>query len=109
MSAFDTEYDLDAETRQILANEIADMEDSVFAAYKDKMAVFLKNKKKGEKNDKKQEEAKEAKASVTQVVEEVADKAEKQVIDIPMTSSASQTSLFEKYKQAFDYDGFVVG
>lgn len=109
MSAFDAEYDLDAETRQILANEIANMEDSVFAAYKDKMAVFLKNKKKGEKNDKKQEEAKEAKASVTQVVEEVTDKAEKQVIDMPMTSSASQTSLFEKYKQAFDYDGFVVG
>jgi len=107
MSAFDSEYDLDAETRQILANEIADMEDSAFAAYKDKMAVFMKNKKKG---DKKQEAGKEEmKASVAQVVEEVADKAEKQVVDIPMTSSASQASLFEKYKQAFDYDGFVVG
>lgn len=106
MSAFDAEYDLDAETRQILANEIADMEDSAFAAYKDKMAVFMKNKKKGQKDDKKQEDAK---ASVVQVVEEVADKAEKQVVDMPMTSSASQSSLFEKYKQAFDYDGFVVG
>ena len=107
MSAFDAEYELDSETRQILANEIADMDDSAFAAFKGKMAVFMKNKKKGEK---KQEEAKEeAKASVAQVVEEVADKAEKQVVDIPMTSSASQASLFEKYKQAFDYDGFVVG
>lgn len=107
MSAFDAEYELDSETRQILANEIADMDDSTFAAFKGKMAVFMKNKKKGEK---KQEEAKEeAKASVAQVVEEVADKAEKQVVDIPMTSSASQASLFEKYKQAFDYDGFVVG
>lgn len=107
MSAFDAEYELDSETRQILANEIADMDDSAFAAFKGKMAVFMKNKKKGEK---KQEEAKEeAKASVAQVVEEVADKAEKQVVNIPMTSSASQASLFEKYKQAFDYDGFVVG
>ena len=109
MSAFDAEYDLDAETRQILATEIAEMEDSAFAAFKDKMAVFMKSKKKGEKNDKKQEDSKEAKASVAQIVEDVADKAGKQVVDIPMTSSASQTSLFEKYKQAFDYDGFVVG
>ena len=57
----------------------------------------------------KKEDDKESKASVAQIVEEVADKAEKQVVNIPMTSSASQTSLFEKYKQAFDYDGFVVG
>jgi hypothetical protein len=108
MSAFDAEYDLDAETRQILATEIAEMEDSAFAAFKDKMAVFMKSKKKGQKNDKKEDD-KESKASVAQIVEEVTDKAEKQVVDIPMTSSASQTSLFEKYKQAFDYDGFVVG
>ena len=108
MSAFDAEYDLDAETRQILATEIAEMEDSAFAAFKDKMAVFMKSKKKGQKNDKKEDD-KESKASVAQIVEEVADKAEKQVVNIPMTSSASQTSLFEKYKQAFDYDGFVVG
>ena len=109
MSAFDSEYDLDAETRQILANEIAEMEDSAFAAFKDKMAVFMKSKKKGEKNDKKQEDSKEAKASVAQIVEDVADKAGKQVVDIPMTSSASQSSFYEKYKQAFDYEGFVVG
>ena len=109
MSAFDAEYDLDAETRQILATEIAEMEDSAFAAFKDKMAVFMKSKKKGEKNDKKQEDSKEAKASVAQIVEEVADKAEKQVVNIPMTSSASQSSFYEKYKQAFDYEGFVVG
>ena len=109
MSAFDAEYDLDAETRQILANEIAEMEDSAFAAFKDKMAVFMKSKKKVEKNDKKQEDSKEAKASVAQIVEDVADKAGKQVVDIPMTSSASQSSFYEKYKQAFDYEGFVVG
>ena len=108
MSAFDAEYDLDAETRQILATEIAEMEDSAFAAFKDKMAVFMKSKKKGQKNDKKEDD-KESKASVAQIVEEVADKAEKQVVNIPMTTSASQTSLFEKYKQSFDYDGFVVG
>jgi len=110
MSAFDAEYDLDAETRQILATEIADMEDSAFAAFKNKMAVFMKSKKKSakEKEDQK-EDSKESKASVAQIVEEVTDKSEKQVVDMPMTSSISQGSFFEKYKQAFDYDGFVVG
>ena len=108
MNGFDSEYDLDDETRQVLASEIADMSDEAFAAYKNKMAVFLKNKKKGAKMEKTEDDSKEAKASVTEVVEEVADKAEKKVVDMPMTSSASQQTFFEKYKQAFDYEGFVV-
>lgn len=42
MNGFDSEYDLDDETRQVLASEIADMSDEAFAAYKNKMAVFFK-------------------------------------------------------------------
>jgi len=111
MNGFDSEYDLDDETRQVLASEIAgmnDFSDEAFATYKNRMAVFLKNKKKSAKIEKTEDDSKEAKASVTEVVEEVADKAEKKVVDIPMTSSASQQTFFEKYKQAFDYEGFVV-
>lgn len=117
MSAFDAEYDLDADTRQVLASDIAGLDDEGFAAYKNKMAVFMKNKKKSAKEAGKEDAgkeeakdaAKESKASVAQVVEEVTDKAEKQVVDIPMTSSASQEGLFQKYKDAFNYDGFVIG
>jgi hypothetical protein len=110
MSAFDSEYDLDADTRQVLASDIASMDDEAFAAYKNKMAVFLKNKKKGEKptQEDSKEDKKEMKASVEQVIEEVTDKAEKEEVKISNTTSASSNSLFEKYKNAFDYDSFVV-
>ena len=113
MASFDAEYNLDNESRQAIANDILDLTDDAFAAYKNKMAIFMKNKKKGEtkdagSDDSSKEDSKQAKASIEQVIEEVTDKAEKQTVNIPITSTASQSSLFDKYKQAFDYDGFVV-
>jgi len=109
MNAFDSEYELDSETRQVLASDIAGLDEDSFAAYKNKMAVFMKSKKKtGKEKEDQKEDSKESKASVVQIVEDVADKAEKQVVNIPMTSSASEDSFFNKYKQAFDYDGFIV-
>jgi len=113
MASFDAEYDLDNESREVIANDILNLNEDAFAAYKNKMAIFMKNKKKGEMKDSgskesSKEDSKETKASVAEVVEEITDKAEKETVGIPMTSTASQSSLFDKYKQAFDYDGFVV-
>lgn len=109
MSAFDAEYDLDADTRQVLASDIAGLDDDAFAVFKNKMAIFLKNKKKGQKTDDNSKQDKgESKASVETVVEEIADKGEKSKTAFANTSSASEGSLFEKYKNAFDYDNFVV-
>lgn len=109
MAAFDSEYDLDAEAREVIAKDIANLDDEAFAAYKNKMAVFMKNKKKGAKVEEKgmTEEPKEAKASVSEVIEEVTDNAKKETVSVPTTSTASET-LFDKYKKAFDYEGFVV-
>ena len=107
MASLEAEYDLDSEAREVIAKDIFNLDDESFAAYKNKMAIFMKNKKKGAKEEPAKEDA-EVKASVTQVVEEVTDSAKKEVVGIPMTSSASDSSLFDKYKKAFDYDGFVV-
>ncbi len=108
MSAFDAEYELDDESRQVIASDIADLDDDSFAAYKNKMAVFMKNKKKGEMKDEKKEEAKSS-ASVDEVLDNASEKGEKTAAAIAATSIASEASLFEKYKQAFNYDGFVIG
>jgi hypothetical protein len=139
MSAFDQEYDLDSDTRQILANDIANLDDESFAAYKNKMAVFMKGKKKdikttdqhdnfeggkgssknkddemaekkqGKQDDEKKEESKkDMKSKASSVIEAAIDRAEKPVIDIPITSTASEDSFYAKYKKAFDYDGFIV-
>ena len=90
---------------KVIASDIAGLDDETFAAYKEKISAFLQVKK---------EEVVEAKteevvASAEEVVEEVTEKAEKEVVDVPMTSSASEETIYEKYKTAFDYDGFVVG
>lgn len=111
MSSFDSEYDLDAETRQVLAADIADLDDDAFAAYKNKMAIFMKNKKKGMEKADKEEKKEEAKSSVSvdEVLDNASEQGEKKAAAIAATSTASEASLFEKYKQAFNYDGFVIG
>ena len=108
MSAFDAEYDLDDESRQVIASDIAGLDDDSFAAYKNKMAVFMKNKKKGMEKGEKKEEAKSS-ATASEVLDEVSEKGEKKTATIAATSTASEATLFEKYKQAFNYDGFVIG
>jgi hypothetical protein len=108
MSAFDAEYDLDDESRQVIASDIAGLDDDSFAAYKNKMAIFMKNKKKGMQKEEKKEEAKSS-ATASEVLDEVSEKGEKKTATIAATSTASDATLFEKYKQAFNYDGFVIG
>ncbi len=73
------------------------------------MAVFMKNKKKGEKKEMQEEKKEAANASVTEVIDQAAANGEKKTAVIPATSTASEDSLFNKYKKAFDYDEFVVG
>ena len=108
MSAFDAEYDLDDESRQVIASDIAGLDDNSFAAYKNKMAVFMKNKKKGMEKEEKKEEAKSS-ATASEVLDEVSEKGEKKTATMAATSTASEATFFEKYKQAFNYDGFVIG
>ena len=108
MSAFDAEYDLDDESRQVIASDIAGLDDNSFAAYKNKMAVFMKNKKKGMEKGEKKEEAKSS-ATASEVLDEVSEKGEKKTATMAATSTASEATFFEKYKQAFNYDGFVIG
>ena len=108
MSAFDAEYDLDDESRQVIASDIAGLDDDSFASYKNKMAVFMKNKKKGMEKGEKKEEAKSS-ATASEVLDEASEKGEKKTATMAATSTASEATFFEKYKQAFNYDGFVIG
>jgi hypothetical protein len=109
MNAFDAEYDLDSDTRQVLASDIAGLDDDSFAAYKNKMAIFMKNKKKGEKKGEKEEPKESMSSTASEVIDQAAANGEKKTAVIPATSTASEDSLFNKYKKAFDYDEFVVG
>ena len=125
MASFDEEYDLSDEDRQVLATDIKDLNDESFAAYKNKMAVLMKEKSKAAKKAKMAKEAEmkeKEKAMATEVVAKVEvaasdakevvnqalDNGIKQATDVPATATANEPSLYERYKKAFSIEGFNV-
>lgn len=118
MAALDEEYDLSDEDRKVLASDIKDLSEEAFSAYKNKIAILMKEKNKKAKEDKtkKEEEKKEAKASqevvapqistTQEVVEQAVDNGSKASIEIPNSVPATQPSIKEKYAAAFGLDGF---
>ena len=129
MASFDEDFDLSDEDRQVLATDIKDLNDEAFSAYKNKMAILMKEKNKAakkakmDKEDSKDKEAmkastisEEVKASeeVTQVpttqevVEQAVDNGTKASIEIPNSSPATEQSVQEKYAKAFSLEGFDI-
>ena len=134
MAAFDEEYNLSDEDRKVLAEDIKDLNEEAFAAYKNKMSVLMKEKNKAAKKaakekedkedakdsqDKSEEEMKEkkmAKASeeVTQisttqeVVEQAVDNGSKASTEIPNSAPATEQTVREKYASAFGLEGFSI-
>ena len=123
MASFDEEFDLSDEDRKVIASDIKDLNEEAFSAYKNKMAVLMKEKNKAAKKAKmaKEEEMKasvaseEVKASTEvaqeisttqEVVEQAVDNGSKASIEIPNSAPAAQPSVKEKYASAFGLDGF---
>jgi hypothetical protein len=122
MASFDEEFDLSDEDRQVLATDIKDLNEESFAAYKNKMAVLMKEKNKTAKKAK-QEEMKKAQASkikeevkasvsseqsATEVVDEVLDNSNVEKNSIPNSTATAEVSLREKYSKAFGFEGFDI-
>lgn len=130
MSAFDMEFELDNEDRTLLASDIKDLNEEGFAAYYKKMSVLMKNKKKKtdakdltekqknlppfiqEKILKSSEQAAaslvlaENKEDVKELVESALDSAKIEAATIPISSTAKEPTVLEKYKRAFSVDQF---
>jgi hypothetical protein len=121
MAAFDEEFELSDEDRQVIATDIKDLNEEVFSAYKNKMAVLMKEKNKAAKKAKMQKEE-QMKASIAsevknteevaqisttqEVVEQAVDNGSKASIEIPNSAPAAQPTVKEKYASAFGLDGF---
>ena len=123
MSAMDEEYDLSDEDREVIASDIKDLNEEDFEAYSNKMAVLLsaKNRKalaaaeeqaekisnETEEEAKASEEGKEEQAEATaeEAVEEVLEETEIKA-EVPVSTAAEEPSVYDKYKAAFDMDGF---
>jgi len=118
MTEFDKEFDLSDEDRSLLAQDLKDISEDSFAAYKNKMAVLMKEKKKGAKKMQAQKmekmedekECKDMKASsetAASVIEEIIDSKD-QKVEVPNTISVRSATMYQKYKSAFDVDQFVI-
>ena len=123
MSAMDEQYALTDEDREVIASDIKDLNEEDFEAYSKKMAVLLsaKNRKalaaaeeqaekisnETEEEAKASEEVKEEQAEATaeEAVEEVLEETEIKA-EVPVSTAAEEPSVYDKYKAAFDMDGF---
>jgi hypothetical protein len=121
MASFDEEFQLTDEDREVLAKDVADMDDDAFAAYGEKMKVLLKDKNKKMLDEKKKEE--DAKAAETEASEEIVaseseEETSEEVVDdaidnaevedsaVAATTDAEEATVYEKYKNAFSIDNF---
>jgi len=121
MSAMDEKYQLTDEDREIIASDIKDLSEEDFEAYSKKMAVLLSAKNRetlaaAEEAEKISDEAEEAKASeeakeeqaeatAEEAVEEVLEETEIKA-EVPVSTAAEEPTVYDKYKAAFDMDGF---
>ena len=121
MASFDEEFKLTDEDREVIAKDVADMDDETFAGYGEKMKVLLKDKNKKMLEEKKKEEdakAAEAEASEEIVASESEEETSEEVVDdaidnaevedsaVAATTDAQEATVFEKYKNAFSIDNF---
>ena len=116
MASLDEEYDLSDEDRKFIAEDIKDLNEETFAAYKNKMAVLMKEKNKAAKKAKEEVAKKEKEMaastastlSATEVVEEALETSKVEKTSIPNSSTAAEPTLKEKFSKAFGLDGFDI-
>ena len=138
MAEIEEEYELDDDVRATIASEVKDLDNDAWATYRKRTANLLKNRKKSYMSEKakaheealekaKEEGRKEAAAAIPtpkeahedkstevlednseEVVEEALEKAEKEKEKVPVTSEASDPTVYDKYKDAFSLDNFEI-
>ena len=124
MQEIDEAFELDDEDRQVLAEDIKNLEESeeAFAAFKKKLGVMWKSKDKKAKQEKEKEmkaaidaevekRILELKSKASASVEDALDKVQTSEVGIPNNneqSSQAPKSLIEKFKGAFSKDNITI-
>ena len=127
MSVIEDAYELDEDSRRVVAHELKDLEESeeAFATFQEKLQVVLKhqnkefiakqeeefNAKLAEAVEKRLAELKSTDSSEEEVVEEAMDKVEAEeevVANNNAESSEQEVSLKEKFEKAFSEDNLTI-
>jgi hypothetical protein len=124
MATLDEEYELTDEDREVIASDIKDMDEAAFEDYHKRVSVLLRDKNRQAIQaakaavEEKTETAEEgAKAETTEKVEdskeaqetvdEVLDSAETEATEVPVSTTAEEPTVYEKYKRAFDVENWI--
>ena len=119
MSVLDDTYSLTDGDREVIAADVKDMSDEDFEAYAKKLEVLLSAKNKEVIAKQAEEVAKQEQVELTaseadsdeeaeEVVEDAISQAETDSQEIPASVEASEQTVYEKYKQAFNVEEFDI-
>jgi len=124
MATLDEEYELSDEDREVIATDIKDMNEAAFEDYRKKVSVLLRDKNKKvieaaqaaveEKTESAEETAKadatekvEESKEAEETVDEVLDSAETEATEVPVSTTAEEPSVYDKYKKAFSVENWI--
>ena len=107
MSVLDEAYELNDEDRKVIAAQIKNLDDEAFKSYSNDIKILLSSKNKELLAEtEKVTQTEEASASIDEPVEEVVDNAldnaEETTEEIPVSATASDDTVYDKYRAAFD-------
>ena len=113
MAAIDDKYQLDEEDRKVLASQVRDLDEEGYEAYTQQLEVLLRGKDKAVLAEQKEEseattENVEASEETNEVVEDAIDEAEVKTAEVPTSTDASEQTVYDKYKSAFEIDNFDI-
>ena len=113
MAAIDDKYQLDEEDRKVLASQVKDLDEEGYEAYTQQLEVLLRGKDKALLAEQKEEseaaaENAEASEETNEVVEDAIDEADVKTAEVPASTDASEQTVYDKYKSAFEIDNFDI-
>ena len=119
MASLDESFVLADNDREVLAEQIKDLDDEGWESFSKRIDVLLRDKSREVLAKKEAEEAEqmtvepETKAEETQaseddVVEDAIDRGEEDKEVVPASTEASETSTYDKYKNAFSVEQFDI-
>lgn len=119
MASLDESFVLEDNDREVLAEQIKDLDEEGWESFSKRIDVLLRDKSRevlakieAEKAEEKAEEpeakTEQSQASEDDVVEDAIDRGEEDTEVVPASTEASETSTYDKYKNAFSVEQFDI-
>ena len=121
MASLDETYALEDEDREVIAEQVKNLDEEAWESFAKRISVLLRDKsretlakketeakeREDEVKEEKEEKTEEAKAS-EDIVDEAIDRGEEDTEVVPASTNASETSTYDKYKNAFSVEQFDI-